>query len=117
MAFTQFSMAPTLPDKSSLESIGSVAANFARTDEEEEQAEYVRFAYGSTKSEFLLQVFGQAVHDDFIAVLKAENERAVAEMGKRDERRAIRLARCREGYYRFRAGSKAFFRDLLSRQI
>ncbi|KAI4103455.1 MAG: hypothetical protein L6R37_003810 [Teloschistes peruensis] len=78
-------MAPTLPGKSSLESIGSVAANFSRTDEEEEQADNIRFAYGCAESEFLLQVFEQAVHDDFIASVKAEKEKAAAEKRKRDE--------------------------------
>lgn len=117
MSFTQFSMAPTLPDKSSLESIGSVAANFSRTDEEEEQADYIRFAYGSAKSEFLLQVFGQAVHDNFIASVKAEKEKEIAEKRKRDERRAIRQARYLERCHRFRAGFKDFFRSLSRRQI
>lgn len=117
MAFTKFSMAPTLPGKSSLESIGSVAANFSRTDEEEEQADNIRFAYGCAESEFLLQVFEQAVHDDFIASVKAEKEKAAAEKRKRDEGRAIRQARRREHYHRFRAGFKDIFRSLSHRQI
>ncbi|KAL8781182.1 MAG: hypothetical protein Q9194_000498 [Teloschistes cf. exilis] len=113
MAFTQFRMAPTLSGRSSLESMGSVAANFSRTDEEEEQADYIRFAYGCAESEFLLQVFGQAVHDDFIASVKAEKEKAAAEKRKRDDRQA----RCREHYHRFRAGFKDIFRSLSRRQI
>ncbi|KAL9586677.1 MAG: hypothetical protein Q9212_000746 [Teloschistes hypoglaucus] len=110
-------MAPTLPDKSSLESIGSVAANFSRRDEEEEQADYIRFAYGSAKSEFLLQVFGQAVHDDFIASVKAEKEIEMAGKRQRDERRASRQARYLERRHRFWAGFKDFFRSLSRRQI
>ncbi|KAL8706713.1 MAG: hypothetical protein Q9201_000238 [Fulgogasparrea decipioides] len=40
MAFTQFNMAPIVPGHSGLESIRSVAANFARTDEDDNYAEY-----------------------------------------------------------------------------
>lgn len=41
------------PGDSSLESIGSVAANFSRTEEEEERAEFLRYSHGSAMVSFI----------------------------------------------------------------
>lgn len=46
-SFTKVYMSPTFPESSGLDSIGSVAANFARTDEEEKRIEFIRFSCGS----------------------------------------------------------------------
>ncbi|KAL9597990.1 MAG: hypothetical protein Q9179_004081 [Wetmoreana sp. 5 TL-2023] len=106
MAFTQFNMAPIVPGHSGLESIRSVAANFARTDEDDNYAEYVRIAYGSSKSEHLLQLYGQAVHDKYIVQIKAEHENAQAKKWKRQTRRESRRRRRRERCRRLQAGVK-----------
>ena len=42
-----------LPGDSSLESIGSVAANFSRTEEEEDRAEFVRYSHGSAMVSYI----------------------------------------------------------------
>ncbi|KAL8717373.1 MAG: hypothetical protein Q9225_005377 [Loekoesia sp. 1 TL-2023] len=96
MSFTQMIMSPTVPYQSSLESIGSVAANFARTKEDEQQAEYLRFAYESPESEHLLRTYGQAVHDDYLAQMRVNHDRAQAEEAKRLEKKAKRHCRRRE---------------------
>lgn len=47
-SFTRVYMSATFPENLPLASIGSVAANFARTSEEDEWAEFCRFSHGST---------------------------------------------------------------------
>lgn len=46
-SFTKVYMSATLPESLGLDSVGSMAANFARTDEEEKMIEFFRFSYGS----------------------------------------------------------------------
>lgn len=41
------------PGNSSLESIGSVAASFSQTEEEEERAEFLCFSHGSAMVSFI----------------------------------------------------------------
>lgn len=101
MASTEMIMAPTLPQHAGLEPIGSVAANFARTDEDERRDEYVRFAYRSQNSEYALQTYGLAVHDKLLARWMAEREEAKLEEERRRER-------CRS----LRKGVRKFFRRL-----
>ncbi|KAL8762138.1 MAG: hypothetical protein Q9184_001823, partial [Pyrenodesmia sp. 2 TL-2023] len=101
MAATQMMMAPLLGFQPGLEPIGSVSANFARTEEDERHDEYLRFAYRSRSSDYALQMYGQKVHDELLASSRAENEKAQLEEVKRQER-------CR----RIRKGLKEFFRSL-----
>ncbi|KAI4121958.1 MAG: hypothetical protein LQ338_006071 [Usnochroma carphineum] len=83
MSYTQMIMAPTLPFQTGLECIGSVAANFGRTEAEEEHAEYIRLISESRESEHLLRDCGKAVHDNYLALLKAETEKAQLDDKKR----------------------------------
>lgn len=46
-SFTRISMVAGCLGDSGLESIGSVAANFSRTEEQEEAAEFLRYSHGS----------------------------------------------------------------------
>ena len=46
-------MGAGFPGDSGLESIGSVAANFSRTEEEEERAEFLRYSHGSAMVSFI----------------------------------------------------------------
>lgn len=50
-------MGAGLPGDSSLESIGSVAANFSRTEEEDERAEFLRYSHGSAMVSFIFPLF------------------------------------------------------------
>ncbi len=101
MASTEMIMAPILPQHTGLEPIGSVAANFARTDEDERRDEYVRFAYRSRHGDYALQTYGLAVHDKLLARSMAESEEAVLSEKRRRER-------CR----RLRKGVGNLFRSL-----
>lgn len=47
MSFTKMYMSATFPESSSLDSIGSVAANFARTAEDDDREEFLRYSHGS----------------------------------------------------------------------
>ncbi|KAL9602164.1 MAG: hypothetical protein Q9219_002028 [cf. Caloplaca sp. 3 TL-2023] len=80
-------MSPTIPYQSSLDSIGSVAANFARTREEEERAEYTRFAYDSPETNHLLHMYGQPAYDEYVGRMKAEHDRMRVEDEERKQRR------------------------------
>ncbi|KAL8940256.1 MAG: hypothetical protein Q9216_002910 [Gyalolechia sp. 2 TL-2023] len=86
-------MSPTIPYQPSLSSIGSVAANFARTTEQEDQAEYIRFTYQCPESENLLQTFGKPDYDLWLLQERAQRERARVEDEKRRERKERRKAR------------------------
>lgn len=95
MSYTQMIMAPTLPFQTGLECIGSVAANFGRTEAEEEHAEYIRLISESRESEHLLRDCGKAVHDNYLALLKAETEKAQLDDKKRRNRKRRHQERCR----------------------
>lgn len=101
MAATEMFMAPLLGFQPGLEPIGSVSANFARTEEDERRDEYLLFAYKSRHSDYALQTYGQPAHDELLASLRAENEKAQLEEEKRQERCS-----------RIRKGLREFFRSL-----
>ena len=46
-SFTRVYMSATLPESSTLDSVGSVAANFERTAKDDESAEFLRYSHGS----------------------------------------------------------------------
>lgn len=108
MAYTQMVMAPIMNYQTGLESIGSVAANFARTEAEEKCAKYTRFLHGSPKSEYLLHTHGQAALDYYLAWEKASNEQKSLDDEKRRERKRRQLERCR----RIRKMLKTVIRNL-----
>ncbi|KAL9051088.1 MAG: hypothetical protein Q9206_004839 [Seirophora lacunosa] len=95
MAYTQMVMAPIMNYQTGLESIGSVAANFARTEAEEKCAKYTRFLHESPKSEYLLHIHGQATLDYYLALEKASNEQRSLDDEERRERKRRQLERCR----------------------
>ncbi|KAL8648281.1 MAG: hypothetical protein Q9210_005083 [Variospora velana] len=84
-------MAPIMNYQTGLESIGSVAANFART----EAGEKTRLLYESPESAYVLQMHGQAAHDDYLAWEKTSGEQRTLDDKKRRERRRRQLERCR----------------------
>ena len=101
MSCTELIMAPIMPGHSGLESIGSVASNFARLDAEEAYPDYARLKKESARSylsEYLLSTHGQVTYEENIAWLKAEAERAQREKEKRRELRA-RLRRRWKMFY------------------
>ncbi|KAL8960818.1 MAG: hypothetical protein Q9193_002536 [Seirophora villosa] len=95
MAYTQMIMAPIMNYQTGLESIGSVAANFARTEAEEKCAKYTRFLHESPESEYLLHTHGQAALDYYLALEKASNEQRSLDDEERRERKRRQLERCR----------------------
>ncbi|KAI4141568.1 MAG: hypothetical protein LQ341_003492 [Variospora aurantia] len=91
MAYTHLIMAPIMNYLTGLESIGSVAANFART----EAGEKTWLLYESPESAYVLQMHGQAAHDDYLAWKKTSSEQRTLDDKKRRERRRRQLERCR----------------------
>lgn len=84
MAFSDNAyMATLVPGNSSLESIGSVAANFARSSEEEQRLEYITFYSNS--------VLAEMIADD-IADMQARSEAVREYEAKRLARKAAREA-------------------------
>lgn len=102
MAYTQMIMSPTMPYQPSFESIGSVAANFACTREQEEHAEYIRFACQCPESENLLQTFGKPVYDHWLLQERARQERVRVEDEKRRERKEARKLKGRKSCRRIK---------------
>ena len=89
-AYTRSYMAAIMPEKGSLESIGSVAANFARSEEEEINAMFVHYSHDSTLAQDILRSHGMVAHKDYIAAMKAasdaENCRQLKKMAKKKAR-------------------------------
>ncbi|KAL8969359.1 MAG: hypothetical protein Q9183_002032 [Haloplaca sp. 2 TL-2023] len=112
MAFTQLTMAPWLSPECGLESVGSVAANFAQTGEAAEHEEYVRMRYSTVESEQLLKMFGQPAHDNFIATTKAADEKEQAKEQRRQARKAARYDLRHEHFRRFQARIQELLRML-----
>lgn len=97
MAFTEKIMAPLMPGSSGLESIGSVAASFARQAQEEGDVDFDRYKAESPRSTLIMNMFGQADHDDYVAFVRVETIKAQREKAERQEFRAKQLRRYREG--------------------
>ncbi|KAI4247739.1 MAG: hypothetical protein L6R40_001325 [Gallowayella cf. fulva] len=76
MAFTEKIMAPLMPGSSGLESIGSVAASFARQAQEEGDVDFDRYKAESPRSTLIMNMFGQADHDDYVAFVRVETIKA-----------------------------------------
>lgn len=79
-----------MPGNAGLESIGSVAANFARQNAEGDALEFIRFKNESPRSslsESILSMYGQVAYDENV-----DWERATAERAQREDeqRRAFR---------------------------
>ncbi|KAL8714864.1 MAG: hypothetical protein Q9220_001377 [cf. Caloplaca sp. 1 TL-2023] len=113
MCFTDFNMAPNMPFQPGLESIGSVAANWARIDAEEENAEYQRYRDESPESEHVLELYGKAVHDEYLAIARHDAERAQLEKRQRQELKEA----YRRRYRRFRHGCMHIFRSMICHKI
>ncbi|CAL8575395.1 hypothetical protein XPA_001323 [Xanthoria parietina] len=91
MSTTEIIMRPLMPGNAGLESIGSVAANFARQNaEEDDVAEFTRFKNESARSSLsdsILSMYGQVAYDEHVAWERRTAERAQRED---EERRAFR---------------------------
>lgn len=70
MSTTEIIMRPLMPGNAGLESIGSVAANFARQNAEEDVvAEFSRFKNESARSSLsdsILSMYGQVAYDEHV---------------------------------------------------
>ncbi|KAI4182619.1 MAG: hypothetical protein L6R41_005865 [Letrouitia leprolyta] len=90
--------------------IGSVAANFARTKEQEDHAEYTRFSHHCPEGENLLQTFGKPVYDRWLAGEEVRCERARVEDEKKRVRKEARKVTGRECCRRVKEGVKRVLR-------
>ncbi|CAO1597993.1 hypothetical protein XANCAGTX0491_001771 [Xanthoria calcicola] len=91
MSTTEIIMRPLMPGNAGLESIGSVTANFARQNAEEDVvAEFSRFKNESARSSLsdsILSMYGQVAYDEHVAWGRETAERAQRED---EERRAFK---------------------------
>ncbi|MCJ1229008.1 hypothetical protein MMC12_005672 [Toensbergia leucococca] len=108
--FTAYTLAPLMPEKGSMPTIGSVAANFARTSSDEAHTDFLRFSNSSTLADSILASLGEQDYQAYMDETRAFNER-VAE--RKEERRAEKARRAaeREG----RGRGKGLVRRLLGR--
>ncbi|MCJ1228345.1 hypothetical protein MMC12_005006 [Toensbergia leucococca] len=70
-SFTRSYMAAIMPEKDCLTSIGSVAANFSRTSENESRDEFVRWSNSSSLDEQILQNHGVVAYEEYLAEVQA----------------------------------------------
>ena len=92
-------MAAIMPEKSSLEPIGSVAANFSTTAAEEQRVEHIRFSHHSALADMIQSSRGDVAYADYIADMKIQSENERQHEVQRLARKAARVAamkRCRE---------------------
>ncbi|KAI9780824.1 MAG: hypothetical protein M1835_004422 [Candelina submexicana] len=74
MAYTSATMHAILPGLGSMPDIGSVAANFARNREEDDTRDFLRV---DKRASFVRYNFGEALFDDYQAVMELEQSREV----------------------------------------
>lgn len=87
MSTTEIIMRPLMPGNAGLESIGSVTANFARQNAEEEFTRFKNESARSSLSDSILSMYGQVAYDEHVAW---ERETAVRAQREDEERRAFR---------------------------
>lgn len=120
-SFTKIYMSATFPESSGLDSVGSVAANFSRTEEEEERIEFQRFSCGSAhvsppppaqipfaiktlsiiqlktpgfiiQADLIRGMHGIAAHESFLEETRLKNEADAMQLAKQRARRRARSA-------------------------
>ncbi|MCJ1336196.1 hypothetical protein MMC09_001472 [Bachmanniomyces sp. S44760] len=95
-SYTAAYMSPLISEKDSLESIGSVAANWSRSSEEEEREGFQEFCNGGVLASSILSELGPSAHDRFIkaaTLVKAEEEAANIKRRERRRRGVAKLAK------------------------
>ena len=88
-------MMATMPECSGLESIGSVAANFARTAEEDGHADYQRMVCGAL-GDILLQSLGPPTYEKYANDMRWKLDKERKQADKDNARRAARKAACKK---------------------
>ncbi|MCJ1242963.1 hypothetical protein MMC30_000159 [Trapelia coarctata] len=88
--YTRAYMAATMPSCETLSSIGSVAANWARTDDEEAEYEFAKYSCSDPLAESILATQGIVAYEEYIAEVQA---RKAADRDEAERQRAKREAR------------------------
>ena len=112
MCLTDIVMAPLMPGNAGLESIGSVAANFARQDAEEASTDLRRWMDESPRSsvnDSIVSEYGPANYAEFAAWERIHAERGQREDEARREFRVRLLRRPRRCYRLLRESWKRAF--------
>lgn len=91
-SFTRVYMSATFPECSTLGSIGSVAANFASTSQDDESAEFLRYSHGSDIAELIRGTYGNATYDAYLKEMQQNNEADATQLAKQQARRRARRA-------------------------
>lgn len=91
--FTSACLAPTMPAKGSLESIGSVRAMHERANAETaDNSDFGQFQKESDPyADHIFQMFGQEAYDDYIRDVAAKRQRERSEAAEKLSRRTARL--------------------------
>ncbi|MCJ1424374.1 hypothetical protein MMC29_002262 [Sticta canariensis] len=97
------SMVAGFPGDSSLESIGSVAANFSRTEEEEERAEFLRYSHGSAMADMIRSMHGTAAYEAYLDEVQHKHEADAKRLAKQQARRKARSAAFKRACLRVKA--------------
>lgn len=111
--FTKAYLAPTMPEKSCLPSIGSVAYNHSaarREAEEPQNSDFRNFQNRARTNprlaDAIAEVYGDLGHDEYLADLAAHQEREDQMVAEKRARRVARLAAIHR-YFRARIEAKA----------
>lgn len=114
-------MAATFPESSGLDSVGSVAANFAKTDEEDQRIEFLEFSYGSAlvspsnllllstlinriiQADLIRVMHGTPAYEKFIDETRLKREAEATQRTERLARRRARSAALKGAYHRLTA--------------
>ncbi|MCJ1463078.1 hypothetical protein MMC07_001683 [Pseudocyphellaria aurata] len=99
-SFTRMSMAAIIPEHCGLESVGSVAANFARSEEDED---FRHSLGGSAEASMIREMRGDAAHARYLDEVQQHAEADARALAKQQARRKARLAALKRVYARFKA--------------
>lgn len=83
MAYTQKYMSPTIPERSSLPSIGSVETNFSRSSADTEENDTLEFLCYTPEADSIRTIFGDDAYEDYIAGLVEKRNSDALKAAKR----------------------------------